>query len=118
MYHGERVIDVHGHMSTPPHFRAYAYNMIALRSTEGAPNISDQLMQTALDRHLRIMDEREIDVQMISPRPVAMMHWETKPLVNHWTRVTNDVISAIRSPSVRSTSMASGRCSESPGARR
>jgi predicted TIM-barrel fold metal-dependent hydrolase len=92
MYHGERVIDVHGHMSTPPHFRAFAYNMIALRSAEGSPNISDQLMQSALDRHLRIMDERDIDVQMISPRPVAMMHWEMKPLVNHWTRVTNDVI--------------------------
>src|SRR6266511_3519257 len=74
MYDGQRVIDVHGHMSTPPHFRAFAYNMIALRSTEGSPNISDQLMQTALDRHLRIMDERNIDVQMISPRPVAKMH--------------------------------------------
>jgi len=92
MYDGQRVIDVHGHMSTPPHFRAFAYNMIALRSTEGSPNISDQLMQTALDRHLRIMDERNIDVQMISPRPVAMMHWETKPLVKRWTEVTNDVI--------------------------
>ena len=50
MYKGERVIDVHGHMSTPPHFRAFAYNMIALRSTDGSPNISDQLMETALGR--------------------------------------------------------------------
>ena len=33
MYPGERVIDVHGDMSTPPHFRAFAYNIeIASRS--------------------------------------------------------------------------------------
>jgi predicted TIM-barrel fold metal-dependent hydrolase len=92
MYNGERVIDVHGHMSTPPHFRAYAFNLIALRTPGAGLDISDQLMETALGRHLRIMDERNIDVQMISPRPVAMMQWETAPLVAKWTRVTNDVI--------------------------
>jgi len=92
MYNGERVIDVHGHMSTPPHFRAYAYNLIALRTPLGGLDISDQLMETALSRHLRIMDERNVDVQMISPRPVAMMQWESVPLVKKWTQVTNDVI--------------------------
>ncbi len=92
MYNGERVIDVHGHMSTPPHFRAYAFNLIALRTPGAGLEISDQLMETALGRHLRIMDERNIDVQMISPRPVAMMQFETVPLVEKWTRVTNDVI--------------------------
>ncbi|MEA2642960.1 MAG: meta-cleavage compound hydrolase [Chloroflexota bacterium] len=92
MYKGQPVIDVHGHMSTPPHFRAFAFNLIALRSTAGGLDISDQLMETALGRHLRIMDERNIDVQMISPRPVAMMQWEAAPLVDKWTRVTNDVI--------------------------
>ncbi len=77
MYNGQKVIDVHGHMSTPPHFRAYAYNLIALRSPrDGDLEISDELMQTALGRHLRIMDERNIDLQMISARPVAFMHWE------------------------------------------
>jgi predicted TIM-barrel fold metal-dependent hydrolase len=92
MYGGQRVIDVHGHMSTPPHFRAFAYNMIALRSSAGGLDISDQLMESALGRHLRIMDERNIDVQMISPRPVAMMHWEITRLTHRWTQITNDVI--------------------------
>jgi predicted TIM-barrel fold metal-dependent hydrolase len=93
MYQGQKVIDVHGHMSTPPHFRAYAYNLIALRTPgEAGLDMSDQLMQAALDRHLRMLDERDIDVQMISPRPVAMMHWEALFLCEHWTRVTNDVI--------------------------
>jgi predicted TIM-barrel fold metal-dependent hydrolase len=93
MYNGQKVIDVHGHMSTPPHFRAYAYNLIALRTPgEGTLEMSDKLMQEALARHLRMLDEREIDVQMISARPVAMMHWEAEFLVQKWSRVTNDVI--------------------------
>lgn len=92
MYNGQKVIDIHGHMSTPPHFRAHAYNMVALRTADGELAISDELMQTALDRHLKGMDERAIDVQMISPRPVAMMHWERPFLVESWTRTTNNVI--------------------------
>jgi len=93
MYQGKKVIDVHGHMSTPPHFRAYAYNLIALRSPgDGDLEISDELMETALGRHRKMMDERNIDLQMISPRPVAMMHWEAAFLVEKWTRVTNDII--------------------------
>jgi predicted TIM-barrel fold metal-dependent hydrolase len=92
MYNGQLVIDVHGHMSTPLHFRAHAYNMIALRSDQGALTIPAEAMAQALGRHLRIMDERNIDIQMISPRPVAMMHWERPFLVERWTRLTNQVI--------------------------
>ena len=32
MYKGKKVFDVHGHISTPPHFRAAAMNLIALRT--------------------------------------------------------------------------------------
>ena len=49
-------------------------------------------MEEAQARHLGMMDERNIDVQFISPRPVAMMHWEMPHIVDHWTKVTNDVI--------------------------
>ncbi len=93
MYNGHKVIDVHGHMSTPPHFRAYAYNLVALRTPgESELEISNELMQTALKRHIQMLDERSIDVQMISPRPIAMMHWERPFLVEKWTRTTNDII--------------------------
>ncbi len=93
MYQGEKVIDVHGHMSTPAAFRAYAYNLIALRSPgDGELEIPDEEMETALKRHLKMMDERSIDVQMISARPIAMMHWERPFIVEKWTRTTNDVI--------------------------
>ncbi len=92
MYNGEKVIDVHGHHSTPAQFRAYAYNLIALRTAMGRLTLPEGPMQEAQERHLGMMDERQIDVQFISPRPVAMLHWEQPHLVEHWTRVTNDVI--------------------------
>jgi predicted TIM-barrel fold metal-dependent hydrolase len=92
MYKGEKVIDIHGHMSTPPHFRAYAYNMIALRYAGDTLNMSDELVESAITRHLGMLKERNIDVQFISPRPVAMMHWERPFMVDAWTKVTNNVI--------------------------
>ena len=92
MYNGEKVLDIHGHHSTPAQFRAYAYNLIALRTPTGGLKISDEAMGEAMTRHLTIMDERSVDVQFISPRPVAMMHWEQPNLVEHWTKTTNDVI--------------------------
>jgi predicted TIM-barrel fold metal-dependent hydrolase len=93
MYNGKAVIDIHGHMSTPPHFRAYAYNLLALRTpSESSLSIPEPAMKTALDRHLRMLDERNVDVQLVSPRPIAMMHWERPFLVEAWTKATNSVI--------------------------
>jgi predicted TIM-barrel fold metal-dependent hydrolase len=96
MFRGFAVLDCHGHMSTPPEFRAYAYNLIALRSPR-APRLSidESRLRLSLGRHLSMLDERNIDVQLISPRPVAMMHWEQPFIVHNWTRVTNDVIKQI-----------------------
>jgi predicted TIM-barrel fold metal-dependent hydrolase len=93
MFNGKKVIDVHGHLSTPPHFRAHAMNLQALRTPgEGAIQIPEAAMNQALERHLRVMTERNIDLQLISPRPVAMMQWERPFLVEPWSRSTNDVI--------------------------
>lgn len=92
MYQNHSVIDVHGHLSTPPQFRAFAYNLIALRDPSEPLVISDEAMRPALDRHLRLLDAHRIDLQLLSPRPVAMMHWERPFLVEAWTRATNDLI--------------------------
>lgn len=96
MYNGRKVIDVHGHISTPPQFRAFAYNLIALRPPQGGKlSIPDEALAPGLERHLRMMDERDIDVQLLSPRPVGMMHWERPHLVHSWTQVTNDTIAQV-----------------------
>lgn len=90
-----RVIDIHGHVSTPPHFRAFAFNLQALRAPdESELVIPEPAMKAALDRHLRLLDDRRIDVQLLSPRPVGMMHWERPFLVEKWTRITNDLIAS------------------------
>jgi len=92
MYKGKLVIDMHGHLSTPPHFRAHALNLVALRTPGDALLLPEAAMKAAQDRHLKMLDERNIDVQFISPRPVAMLHWERPFIVHDWTKVTNNII--------------------------
>lgn len=68
-------------------------NLIALRTPgDGVVKIPEAAMKQSLDNHIRALDERQIDVQLISPRPVAMMHWERPMIVEAWSRMTNDVI--------------------------
>jgi predicted TIM-barrel fold metal-dependent hydrolase len=87
------VIDVHGHLSSPPQVRAYAYNLISLRSPgDGELELPDEAVDPARRRHLRVLDERGTDVQLLSPRPAAMMHWERPFIVRAWTRTTNNLI--------------------------
>src|SRR5438552_1650056 len=91
MHNGYKVLDIHGHMSTPPDFRGHVANMVAL-NTPSKLDLSDEKLETALQRHLKVMDERNIDVQIIGPRPVAMWHWMRPFLQDAWCRITNDVI--------------------------
>ncbi len=92
MFGDTLVIDTHGHISTPPHFRAYAMNLQALRTPNDDFELPEGPANAALERHLRLLDARDIDVQLISPRPVAMMHGERAFIQNHWAEVTNNVI--------------------------
>ncbi len=91
MHNGYKVLDVHGHMSTPPEFRGHVANMVS-QNTPAKLDLPDERLETALQRHLKIMDERNIDVQIIGPRPIAMWHWMRPFLQDAWTRITNDVI--------------------------
>jgi predicted TIM-barrel fold metal-dependent hydrolase len=93
MYKGKTVIDVHGHLSTPPQFRAFAFNLVVIRDPSERLALTEEAMKPAIERHLKLLDERGIDVQLLSPRPVAMLHWERMAVVEQWTRATNQVIS-------------------------
>lgn len=92
MFREHLVVDVHGHLSSPPHVRAFAYNLIALRNRPGKFELTDEQVKPAMDRHLRLLDSYGIDVQLLSPRPVGMMHWERPYLVRAWTREVNQLI--------------------------
>ncbi|VCU68813.1 Amidohydrolase [Pigmentiphaga humi] len=92
MYKKKLVIDVHGHLSAPPHFRAYAMNLMSLRSASSTLAIPETAMAAAQERHLAMLDNCKVDLQLLSPRPVTMMHWERPFLVDKWTQTTNDLI--------------------------
>jgi predicted TIM-barrel fold metal-dependent hydrolase len=93
MYNGQKVLDVHGHMTTPRDFAAHVSTLIATNGSPGAFKLSDEQLEEALaGRHLKVMDDRNIDVQIIGPRPIAMHHWMRPFLQRHWCRVTNDII--------------------------
>lgn len=91
MWNNTKVIDVHGHMSTPAEFRGYAANIVA-QNYPAKLSIPDDQLEGALKRHLGVMDERNIDLQLIGPRPIAMWHWLRPFLQDDWCKVTNNVI--------------------------
>ena len=54
MLNGIKVIDVHGHMSTPPEFRGHIAQNVAL-NTPSKLQLSDERLETALRQHLEIV---------------------------------------------------------------
>ena len=99
MFEGKKVVDVHGHMTTPPAFRGTIANWVSQNtgpSNHGAfPEISDEAMEGANKRHLDMLDDHNIDFQLISPRPIAMWHWMRPHLQYDWAHFTNDTIAQI-----------------------
>ena len=57
MFQNHKVIDVHGHMSTPPHFRGHLGGMVSLNTPNRKLDISDEQLENAQKSHLKGMDE-------------------------------------------------------------
>ena len=57
--------------------------------------MTDEQLENAQQRHLKFMDDRNIDVQFVGPRPIAMWHWMRPFLQEFWCRTVNDVIARI-----------------------
>lgn len=101
MYHDVRVLDVHGHVSVP--FSANSFLILMMGSNTamdspigqelaGPARVSKEEFRTAALSHARYMDERNIDVQIIGPRPFLMMAWMEEHLLPAWTGYVNDMI--------------------------
>jgi len=95
MHNGYKVVDVHGHMTTPAPFRQFLAETVAQNTPGRKLELTDEQLENAQQRHLKFMDERDIDIQLIGPRPIAMWHWMRPFLQEYWCRVTNDVIARI-----------------------
>ena len=83
MFNGTKVLDVHGHVSGPPGtvswidmgFASGHVGESPFRTGNRPANLSDELMYERNKYHVDFMDDRNIDVQVIGPRPFRMMGW-------------------------------------------
>jgi 4-oxalmesaconate hydratase len=89
------VIDIHGHVTAPAELYAYKSLLLSSRGHHGRgnPGISDELMHSAVRRHIDLLKEVGTDLQFISPRPFQLMHSETpESIVRWWVEANNDII--------------------------
>lgn len=89
------IIDSHAHTTAPDALYGYNYKLMVNRGEfgKGAPAISDEAMEAALKRHLKMMDEYEIDLQLTPPRPWGLPHAETDEKIVRWmAEASNDFI--------------------------
>jgi predicted TIM-barrel fold metal-dependent hydrolase len=84
------VIDMHGHWLSPG-LREWGFSLVSLRNASaGAKPLKglDEENQT----NIKCMDERGIDLQILSIRPVSMLSQEN-PMINiPWCKVFNNVV--------------------------
>ena len=101
MYNNVRVLDVHGHVSVP--FSANSFLVLMMGSNTpmaspigqdkaGPAGVTQEDFRAAALGHATYMDDRNIDVQIIGPRPFLMLGWMEPHLLPAWTRYVNDMI--------------------------
>jgi len=89
------IIDVHGHTVAPPEVYQFQARLLGSRGNpfDKYPEISDEAIDKALQKHISVLKQVGTDIQLISPRPYLMMHSIQPPRVVHiWTRFVNDLI--------------------------
>jgi len=89
------VIDIHGHVSAPLELYAYQAQQIASRGFhgKGRPAVDDEKVIAACTSHIELLQRLRIDLQLISPRPFAMMHSQQPEKIIHWfMEHANDMI--------------------------
>ncbi|MPZ48864.1 MAG: amidohydrolase family protein [Dehalococcoidia bacterium] len=101
MYNGTKVFDVHGHVSAPAAARSWIFGQLASNTAGRSPisggasaqgELSDEAFKASGQRHADYMGERNIDVQIIGPRPFTMLGWMEDHLFPGWCTFTNDTI--------------------------
>jgi len=102
MYQGSKVLDVHAHVSAPMGGMAQmSMLMQAMNGTMASPidtaaaeqfGLGDEDFAVSVGRHVAYIDERDIDVQILGPRPFLMQGWMAEHLLPAWTRMVNDSI--------------------------
>lgn len=102
MFHGRTVLDVHAHVSHPMGGMGMLYMFMqgrngAIPSPIGTAQASffgldDAAFEVSVGGHVAYIDERQIDVQVLGPRPFLMLGGMADHLFPAWTRAVNDAI--------------------------
>lgn len=105
MFSETKVLDVHGHVSMPQSAMGWISMLMGANSAlpnplaaqDGIKNpaqvfTTDEEYRAAVDRHVAYIDAREIDVQLIGPRPFVMLGWMEPHLLPVATGYINDII--------------------------
>lgn len=101
MYKGLPVFDVHGHVTAPQATYGQAFIMLGanvpLVSTigkggGGRRDVAMEDYRAAAQTHIDVMNDRNVDVQIIGPRPFLVMGWMQDHLVPGYATFINDVI--------------------------
>ena len=90
------IIDIHGHLNAPGSLYAGQSMMLACRGAHGNEGLSvdeDDLRELAA-RTVAAMDEVGTDLQIISPRPFALIHSESPAKIVHWWAEANNNVVA------------------------
>jgi predicted TIM-barrel fold metal-dependent hydrolase len=84
------IIDMHGHWMSPG-LREWFWSIVSLRNASDAAKpfrgVDDEN-----ETNLKCMDERGIDLQILSIRPVSMLHTENPYISIPWARVFNTTL--------------------------
>jgi predicted TIM-barrel fold metal-dependent hydrolase len=101
VYDDVRVLDVHGHVSVPMSANSFVVLMMGSNTPMDSPighhasgptRVSVDDFRLAAAGHVRYLDERNIDIQIIGPRPFLTLGWMEPHLAPAWARYVNDMI--------------------------
>jgi predicted TIM-barrel fold metal-dependent hydrolase len=100
MYNGVKVLDVHSHVVRPNTTYLFATSMLASNSASPSPLSSgkgrdpakEEDYEAEANKHVKYLDERNIDVQVLGPQPFLMFGWMPEHLFPSWTMYFNDCI--------------------------
>jgi predicted TIM-barrel fold metal-dependent hydrolase len=105
VYGGYKVLDIHAHVSAPEETQAFLVSMIGSNTPVPSPysaarrieyttqnRVSDERLRETFAKHVAYIDERNIDVQLLGPRPYTQFGWMEPHLTPAWARYVNDLI--------------------------
>lgn len=99
MYGETKVLDVHGHVTVPRAANVPLVYMLGSNTPMGrsgagmsTSGVGEEEFRAAASGHVSYMDERNIDVQVIGPRPFLMLGWMQPHLLPGWIGYINDLI--------------------------